>query len=941
MSTIEVGDQLSVPVHPRQVQRITALHEGFLYQHLYAAACILSVGCEDGASIVIERDEDIEFVGDGTRVYIQVKTRNRPLQPADIEGSIEQFQTIRELHNQGTRSGSARLMIVTNTGIGPTLTTASTSPDWPKDILIAAPGVEVGNFPPAFAGIDEAFGWCVERARNIPFGTLPPETLVWKLAARVQHAAAGAQNRTFSALEMKDLFEQLLIQLQYLPDPPSNYRPQIDEPLLVTRARVRMVVGFSGAGKTAWASQAVLHSPVPVAYIDVAEMPAAAVAVNVARELAARFLGGNMAALGGASLAEQSGLNVLRLCARRLADDGTSVQVIIDNAHKLEAAALRSLIDAAPELRFLCLAQPWDGASEIEATYSIEAERLGGWSTDEIAAEFKDGGTPTSIENAIRVRGLTGGLPLYVQNAAAIAAHEFAADVLAFCDAIEKRTNDRETAQEIILQAMFESMDDVTRKVSAYLSFLEIPITRDELFAMLGESGLKDQSIASSLRKLRRSSLLIGFQGNRIALHDAVRPLATDARSQLEEGEVTVALTKLALLLIETLPRKRDVPRLGFLMRLLPKVGMTEVLVEMAGYEMFHEQGDPRSLRQELEIAADDPAASASDRFWANDALAYWDSRDGGNVDYRQIALMKSLVEEGQLGLREQLNVAFKEMMHWGTVKDRSRLDAVFKSATKLPVDAEARRLLRFNYAVSLDRARAFADARQIADALIAEYYEVIGMKEADVFGKSNAALRACLDEEVDQEDLKRLADSLALWSHIVVAQDEPPYFRRIAAMKFYYLAQAARSVVQTGLEIVDDQLVFMADPAAARMTMEQHVLPMLRESQLTDMILPVRSMYAIVLAWNSEHSEARQELSVLARYDYDNAGTAMLEERRRFVDNIIAKRVWLQRRVPPPPIPPPALGLLPRRKIGRNEPCSCGSGLKYKKCCGGLQADV
>ncbi|WP_064683016.1 hypothetical protein [Rhizobium bangladeshense] len=179
-------------------------------------------------------------------------------------------------------------------------------------------------------------------------------------------------------------------------------------------------------------------------------------------------------------------------------------QVIIDNAHKLEAAALRSLIDAAPELRFLCLAQPWDGASEIEATYSMEAERLGGWSTDEIAAEFKDGGIPTSIENAIRVRGLTGGLPLYVQNAAAIAAHEFAADVLAFCDAIEKRTNDRETAQEIILRAMFESMDDV--KVNAYLSFLELPITRDELFAMLGESGLKDQSIASSLTKLRRSS---------------------------------------------------------------------------------------------------------------------------------------------------------------------------------------------------------------------------------------------------------------------------------------------------------------------------------------------------------------------------------------------------------------------------------------------------
>ncbi|WP_206077721.1 SEC-C metal-binding domain-containing protein [Aquamicrobium sp. LC103] len=26
-----------------------------------------------------------------------------------------------------------------------------------------------------------------------------------------------------------------------------------------------------------------------------------------------------------------------------------------------------------------------------------------------------------------------------------------------------------------------------------------------------------------------------------------------------------------------------------------------------------------------------------------------------------------------------------------------------------------------------------------------------------------------------------------------------------------------------------------------------------------------------------------------------------------------------------------------PRRKVGRNEPCLCGSGSKYKKCCGML----
>ena len=26
---------------------------------------------------------------------------------------------------------------------------------------------------------------------------------------------------------------------------------------------------------------------------------------------------------------------------------------------------------------------------------------------------------------------------------------------------------------------------------------------------------------------------------------------------------------------------------------------------------------------------------------------------------------------------------------------------------------------------------------------------------------------------------------------------------------------------------------------------------------------------------------------------------------------------------------------IVPRKKVGRNEPCPCGSGKKYKKCCG------
>jgi hypothetical protein len=38
-------------------------------------------------------------------------------------------------------------------------------------------------------------------------------------------------------------------------------------------------------------------------------------------------------------------------------------------------------------------------------------------------------------------------------------------------------------------------------------------------------------------------------------------------------------------------------------------------------------------------------------------------------------------------------------------------------------------------------------------------------------------------------------------------------------------------------------------------------------------------------------------------------------------------------------PAPPPARAVARTAKVGRNDPCPCGSGKKYKKCCGGWQA--
>ena len=57
---------------PAQLRRIESVHKGFLYQHLYAAALLLSLGREAGAITVVERDEDIELRRPERTIYIQV-----------------------------------------------------------------------------------------------------------------------------------------------------------------------------------------------------------------------------------------------------------------------------------------------------------------------------------------------------------------------------------------------------------------------------------------------------------------------------------------------------------------------------------------------------------------------------------------------------------------------------------------------------------------------------------------------------------------------------------------------------------------------------------------------------------------------------------------------------------------------------------------------------
>lgn len=106
---------------PAQEIRIEAVHRGFLYQHLYAAACLLTSGHTGATSVVVERDEDIELVTPAGRFYIQVKTRSQPIMPADIKSTMARFDALRQEHQQGRRQGRATFVVLVNRALGPSL----------------------------------------------------------------------------------------------------------------------------------------------------------------------------------------------------------------------------------------------------------------------------------------------------------------------------------------------------------------------------------------------------------------------------------------------------------------------------------------------------------------------------------------------------------------------------------------------------------------------------------------------------------------------------------------------------------------------------------------------------------------------------------------------------------------------------------------------------
>ena len=890
-----------VPLDPYQLARIEAVHRGFLYQHLYAAGCLLLAGQCRVRSVTVEVDEDVEVeYENGDRLYVQVKTRSSPLTLSDIAGALDRFERIHLEHQEGRRTGAAAFAIAANVAPGPELSARVAGEGLPVGAILLTPGattaLQVG-LPPAWVDIAEAVGWCAERARALPMATLEPETLVWKLAGRVPLAAAGqAPGHTFQVDDLHTLFEQLVIQLQQFPVPPDVYRPLEDEPALDSDARVRIISGFSGAGKTAWAAQAAVHLGSECAYFDVGDVPGPAIAASLVRELAAQWAAPAAGGLRQVLLPGATGIEALRALDRFLGTHGARAMVVLDNAHRVPADDLRMLIEATQHLRFVLLAQPSPSIAELESLVGLRQEALRGWDLDQAAAEAHAQGVRASAATLGRLLALTGGLPLYVRTAVQLSAAQYGGDAAAMCASVEAHANLVDTAQELILSRSFDVLSASARDCIAVLSLSDVPLSQIEAAKLVDAVfGLDTSALAAAVRQLRPLGVARIYGEQRLQIHDAFRVLGLRRFAGLVPQQVEAGRRALKELILESFERQRDASRFPLLIRTLVDLGELKTLVDVATEEWFHELGVDGGIWAALEAAANDGAIDAEQRFYALDGLVFADMKAGDldEID-RRLRAMEVLVTEHGLGAHEELVVQLKRMAFEAENGDEVAVRRAMARATALTPDRLGhQRILRYNIAHALLKLGRHPEAEAIARQLVEEYFAHLGLTPRGVTGQSNRKIADMLTQTPTlHDDLKHLADSLDVVARSANAQGRDAGLARVHALKFYCLANAMDSFVKISQDLVDE-FVARGDPVGARQVIEEHLLPVVLEQRMLDKIVLVRSQYAVILGYCGEHDAAAEELERLAPYRSGLTAeqNAELDNQRRLVAHLRRSR--------------------------------------------------
>jgi hypothetical protein len=721
---------LSDVLDATQLVRIEAVHRGFLYQHLYAVGCLLLAQAADVDAVMIELDEDIELITKQGRIYVQVKTRSKPIIPSNISGAIERFEDLRKEHADGKRKGEASLIIVANQAPSSQLQQTIDHNRLPPDVLFVWPQSTSERhpaLPPAWESLTDAATWCIAQADKLNFSLLSPDTLIWKLAGLVQLAATGnTENRqhAFHAKDLPALFEQLIVQLQDFPAPPAFYRPQKREPSLTSDKRVRIICGLSGAGKTAWAAQEALHSSQLCAYYDTGDLPGPALASTLVRELAAKFAIPDRDGLRKILLPGASGYDALRTFDTYMDQQGTALLLVLDNAHRVPVENLRDALNATKCIRFVLLCQPHDNVRELEAVTGLQRETLLGWDIDTVASAVGDLGGFATAQGYQQLRVYTGGLPLYVESAAKIAATEYEGNVDVLCEELQQQKNSVETAQEIILSRVYQGFDKLVQDSLALFSLADVGLSHDEVSKLLVNSlNISTGRAAAILKKMRATGTVEVFGKQTMKVHDAIRALGLQHLELMDPVLGNNALMALKELLVVSLHKNRDTSRFALLTQIYIKLNDAMTLIALSGEELFYEMGINVDIMASLERASISDTMEPVHKFWALDGLVFHELKEGCPEKLvPRLEAMKVLLAEHKFGFREQVAYAMKQILFSaenGDAREVQRL--VEQASTKLP-DAEHERIFDYNHAIALWKLKKYNGAESLCWKVIKGY---------------------------------------------------------------------------------------------------------------------------------------------------------------------------------------------------------------------------
>ena len=802
---------------------------------------------------------------------------------------LERFARVRAEHDEGRRPLPSEFWIVSN--VAPSESLKNQMRAWPSDVFFMSPdwaSKESTLLPPAWLDLDAAIAWCISQAAKVPFPSLAPSTMVWKLAGMIQAASAGTQV-TFETNHLPVILEQLVVQLQKFPQTPSQYRPHEMEPPFDSETPVRLLTGFSGSGKTTWAAQGSQHSAGAVAYFDIGDMPTAGIAGQLAREVAAILSSGGHAEVRQLMAPGAGGLQLLVALDGLLVSRSISLTIVLDNAHRANTADLSDILKTLHSVKWVVLGQPWPGSAALEAVFGMLEETLLGWSILTIGAVFNEQGAPINPELAEDFRRLTGGLPLYVRSAARIAGSSYAGDAQKFCEHLKSLTHAKTTGQEEILNVVQKHLSAGSVEVSAVMSLADVPLTQDEVSTLMRTGlSLSSEQTAAAIRELRSWGIVNQLLDGDLVMHDSFRIIARQSGLWLEGDRLLHAREAL----VKILMRPHAGPaRARLLFTLLPAIGKTDELIDFASgsSELLHEMGISGNVGAIIKEAVANAELTSEDRFWAVQTLLFWDlendEREAAEAHYAELATFSA---EG-LKSQQQQALLLMEVLMCGIRHDRSAAQVAVKKAQLLADDAPSfDRVLKYNYALTLYRCDDLEGAKRILERLTKRYLEVLHLQPGDFIARNPEEIAPKLDKDAG-DDVKRFADVLSLLARIGLKQGDIPAITSINAFKFYVLSHSYRSAVKWMQDVVD-QLLMIGHLPDARQFIEG-TLPVFSKGLALDLLVPVYSQYAVVLAYCGEVERARQTISELEPFlEKSQDWQAEVENQKRLIEQIAGR---------------------------------------------------